>query len=87
MASKGKKRFTVAQAMLKIASAFAQGGASGDEDLTSEDEDYGGVERVDDINDVMSSEQSEVDSDDNEDSAVRLVTMVDLKTNLSSWLG
>ena len=67
MASKGKNLFTAAQAMQQITSAFAQGGASGDEDLISADEDYGGVERVDDINDVMSSEQSKVDSDDNED--------------------
>ena len=38
-----------------------------DEDISSGDEDYGGVERVDDNNDVISSEQSEVDSDNNED--------------------
>ena len=68
MASRGKTLFSAAEAVDQITSAFVSDGVS--DDISSEDEDYGGVERVDDNNDVISSEQSEVDSDNNEDSDV-----------------
>jgi hypothetical protein len=60
-------RFTTIQACEQITSESAEGD---DEDLSSEDEDYGGVERVDDDNDGLPSEQSVVDSDENENSEV-----------------